>query len=86
MTSDFRGEVVKVLGEASDGDGHTHTVRLVMCRFPDDSEVPYLEVSETGGPHTGRRLLALSTAVHALLNLGELEMFEVGNRDNRRQS
>ena len=81
MPLPLTGTVVRTLGRAEDGTGHVHAVRLALCRFPDGSEVPYLEVSERGGPNTGTRWLALSTAVHALLNLGDSELFDVGNRE-----
>jgi hypothetical protein len=82
----FGGMPVRVLGEATDGTRHAHTCRLVLFRFPGGSEVPYMEMSERGGPNEGRRLMALSTAVHALLNLGEAEIFEVGNRTKEKTS
>ncbi|WP_147446635.1 hypothetical protein [Corallococcus sp. CA047B] len=77
----FAGRVVRVLGEATEGTEHPHTVRLVLCRFPGGEDVPYLEVSERGGPHTGGRILALSTVVHALINLSDDELFALGNRE-----
>ncbi|RYZ45787.1 MAG: hypothetical protein EOO72_03440, partial [Myxococcaceae bacterium] len=63
--SEFAGRIVRVLGEATAGTEHPHTVRLVLCQFPGGEEVPYLDASERGGPHTGGRILALSTVVHA---------------------
>lgn len=81
----FGGVPVRILGEATDGVGHEHSVRLVLCRFPDGAEVPYLQVAERGGGVSGVRLLAMSTAVHALLNLGESEIFEVGNRNPKEE-
>lgn len=71
--------VVRVLGEVTEG-GHPHTLRLLVCRAEEGTEQPVLEVSE-GGEHAGRRYFAVSTAVHALLNLGEVEVFDVGNRE-----
>jgi hypothetical protein len=76
----FLGVPAHVLGEATTGDGHAHRIRIVMFRFPDGSEDVHIEVSEHGGPNSGSRLVALSTAVHALLNLGPDEIHAVENR------
>lgn len=60
---------------------HTHRVDLVEYSFPDGSTERYVEVHESwpDGLRMDRRV-ALTDAVHALLNLGESELFEVGNR------
>lgn len=73
------GTVVRVVGEVTDG-GHTHLLRLLVCRHDDGTEQPVLEVAE-GGEYAGRRYYSVSSAVHALLNLGEVEVFQVGNRE-----
>lgn len=81
MPEGFAGVPVRVLWSTTEGEGHTHTVQVVACRFPGGEEVPYLQVAEAGGPLAGARTLAISTAVHALRNLGEMELFQLGNRD-----
>lgn len=77
----FQGERVCVVCEAAtEGDDHCHVVRVVNYRFPDGTLCPYLEVTEPGRCNRVR-IIDLSTAVHALLNLGEMEIFQIGNRE-----
>lgn len=76
----FAGIRDRVIAEAaSPSVNHAHVIRIVEYKFPDCTEL-YVEVSEPGrGPDA--RLIALSDAVHALLNLGEDELYLVGGRE-----
>lgn len=67
---------------------HAHVVRLVEYVFSDGHAQVYVEVIERGARYEGARLVCLSAAVHALLNLRDEELWEVGNRpvDWRNQS
>ncbi len=76
----FAGVRTKVYDAAMCIGDHTHMLSIALYRFPDGTASPYVEVSESG-PHAGTRLVSLSDAVHALRNLGEAELFAVGNRE-----
>ena len=79
--TDFLGVPGRVLGEAvADGD-HEHRVRLVEYTFPDGTVTPFVEVRETRPGYTGHRRVHLADVVHVLLNVGEMELFQVGNRE-----
>ena len=76
----FAGKRGRVLGEARVTSDHAHTLRLVEYLFEGGHGAPYLEVVEHGPHYSGSRLVHLSEAVHALLNLGADELFQVGAR------
>ena len=59
---------------------HAHIARFVRYRFPDGSAAVYVEVEERGERYCGGRAVPVSAAVHALLNLGDQELFQVENR------
>jgi hypothetical protein len=69
------------VGETGSAECAGHVVRLALYAFPDGTELPYLEVSEQHPWYTGSRRIALSEAVHAPLNLGEMELFRVAGRE-----
>lgn len=74
----FLGERVR---EVASVDLAGHRLAFALYRFPtSEEEVPYLEISEDHPWYRGSRLVTIDTAVHALLNLGEVEIFQVGNR------
>ena len=81
MNVEFQGQIVDELASASTIGDHTHTARLVTCAFPDGTVTPFIEVSEHREGYSGRRLVHLSDVVHLLLNVGEMELFEIGNRE-----
>ena len=64
----------------SPGSTHDHMLSVVSVAFPDGSEEPYLEVSEPRGC-TCQRRIALSEAVHLLLNATGTELLTIPNRD-----
>ena len=74
----FLGTRTRALGRASWAG---HVVTLAEYEFPCGTVQPYVEVEETHPHYTGSRILPLSTVVHALLNLGEMEVHVVGQRD-----
>lgn len=76
----FTGERNKVIGDARDG---AHTVRLVEYAFPDGSRVPYAELHETHDGARPGRVMALSALVHLAQNVTDLEVWAIGNRDQR---
>lgn len=76
----FTGERNKVIGDARDG---AHTVRLVEYAFPDGSRVPYAELHETHDGARPGRVMALSALVHLAQNVTDLEVWAIGNRDER---
>lgn len=79
--SDFVGHDRVVLASVDRVSTHTHRLELVEYSFEDGSTERYVEVHESwpDGQRMDRRV-ALTDAVHALLNLGEDELFVVGNR------
>lgn len=78
----FAGTRLDTIGEATLASDHAHTLRLARYRFPDGTVVPYLEIEEHGpGDYHGARLVPVSEAVHALLNLGDMEIYQVGSRE-----
>ena len=77
----FRGKPGRVLGEATTVDAHEHRLRIVEYEFDDGTVTPFIEVSERREGYSGRRLVHLSDVVHVLLNVGEVELFQIGNRD-----
>jgi hypothetical protein len=74
----FIGVRAAVLGSASEAG---HTLTLALYRFPGGELVPYLEITEAHPWYSGSRLVPVSGAVHALLNLGDMEIYQVGNRE-----
>lgn len=79
--NNFTGRDRVVLASVDRVSTHTHRVELVEYSFEDGSTERYVEVHESwpDGLRMDRRV-ALTDAVHALLNLGEDELFAVGNR------
>ena len=79
--SDFAGRDRVVLASVDRVSTHTHRIELVEYSFPDGSTERYVEAHESwpDGLRMDRRV-AMTDAVHALLNLGEDELFAVGNR------
>lgn len=77
----FAGKNRTVLASVDRVSTHTHRIELVEYTFPDGSTERYVEAHESwpDGLRMDRRV-ALTDAVHALLNLGEDELFVVGNR------
>lgn len=76
--SAFHGIEVRELGDHHDGP---HRIRVVLMRFPDGTERPYVELSEShdgGGPP---RRYAFETLVHLAQNVGDVEAHQIGNRD-----
>lgn len=59
---------------------HLHQLTVALYRFHDGSEVPYLEISEAHLDYQGHRVLPLSEVVHCLMNVGDGEIFLIGNR------
>lgn len=76
----FAGERLRVLCDVATVSDHQHVIRIVEYQFPCGTIAPYLEVSEPGRSDRVR-IIEWSTAVHALLNLGEMEIYDVGNRE-----
>lgn len=76
----FAGARVATLAEATLASDHEHVVRLARYRFPGGYEETFVEVEERGPAYAGARLVSLSDAVHALLNLGAMELWLVGAR------
>lgn len=76
----FTGNRGKVIGEARDG---AHVVRIVEYVFPDGSRVPYVELHETHDGARPGRVMALSALVHLAQNVTDLEVWAIGNRDQR---
>jgi hypothetical protein len=70
-----------VLGESATVDDHEHRVRIVEYEFDDGTITPFVEVSERREGYSGHRLVHLSDVVHVLLNVGEMELFQIGNRE-----
>ena len=75
----IRGRTIAAV-QSGAGTSHCHLLVVADYSFPDGSTEPYVEISEPGRVDK-TRVIALSTAVHALLNLGEIEIFQVGNRE-----
>lgn len=74
-------DVDRVLFEIRrDGAGHGHVLRVVERPFADGSTEIYLETWEPGGCGC-RRTIALSEAVHLLLNVTDGELWTLPNRD-----
>lgn len=73
----FLGKRGRVLGEAHDG---LHVVRLAEYTFPDGSVVPYAELHETHDGQYPGRVMAISVLVHLAQNVGEMEVWEINNR------
>ncbi len=74
----FAGSRGRVLGEAVDG---AHVVRLVEYTFGDNSRVPYVELHETHDGARPGRVMALSALVHLAQNVGDSEVWAIGNRE-----
>ncbi len=73
----FTGIRGRVIGEAIDG---AHIVRLVEYVFPGGDVVPYVEAHETHDGARPGKVMALSTLVHLMQNVGDNEAWEIGNR------
>ena len=74
----FAGRRVAPIAIARDG---AHTVALARYAFDDGSLVPYVELRETHDGSRPGRVMALSTLVHLAQNVGDDEIWEIGNRD-----
>ena len=74
----FAGRRVAPIAIARDG---AHTVTLARYAFDDGSLVPYVELRETHDGSRPGRVMALSTLVHLAQNVGDDEIWEIGNRD-----
>ena len=57
-----------------------HALHVVTCTFDDASTEVYLVPEDTHEGGGRPRLLALSTAIHVLQNLGDAEVWNVENR------
>lgn len=75
----FAGTRVRTVAEGISGGSHQHVLRVAEYAFPDCSAL-YVEVSEPGRSDDVR-VIALSEAVHALMNMSEVELYEIGGRD-----
>lgn len=75
----FAGVRSSTVAEAVSGGSHQHVLRVAEYRFPDCTAL-YVEISEPG--RSGEvRIIALSDAVHALLNMTEKELYAIGGRE-----
>ena len=54
-----------------------------MMRFPDGTDRPYVELSESHDGGGAPRVFAFETLVHMAQNVGDLEAHQIGNRDPR---
>lgn len=79
MDRAFAGVRIRTVAEACSGGSHQHVLRVAEYRFPDCAAL-YVEIAEPGRSDEVR-IIALSDAVHALLNMTERELYEIGGRD-----
>lgn len=60
--------------------GHHH-LSIAEYEFPDGSVEMYVEATETHDGPARSRVMALSTVVHLMQNVGRDEAFQIGNRE-----
>lgn len=64
---------------AEDG---AHSIGVVRFEFSDGSIVPYVRVREWHSWPSTERWFAVSTLVHLALNVGDPEVWQIGNREH----
>lgn len=63
-----------------------HYIAIVMYRFPDGSESPYIEAHETHEGARSVRVIPFSEGVHLMQNVTCGELHRIGGRDERAQT
>lgn len=79
--SEFAGKDREVLFSFNRRTDHSHVVAIVRYTFDDGSREEYVEVMEAwpdGRSLTSRH--ALTEAVHVLINVGDVERWQISNR------
>jgi len=58
-----------------------HELAVIECRFPDGTVAPYVRIRESHREPAIERWFALPTLVHLAVNVGEDEVWQIGNRE-----
>lgn len=74
----FKGAAGRVL--SSTRDSRSHSIRVVLYRFRDGTESPFIELWESHDRARRAKIVPLSELVHVIQNLDEAEFWAIAQR------